>query len=42
MKDLTIDIGEWRLNCRATAIIIHNNKILVHFKVIDPYYAIVG
>ena len=36
MKDLTIDIGEWRLNCRATAIIIHNNKILLHQNIKDP------
>lgn len=42
MKDLTIDIGEWRLNCRATAIIIHDNKILLHHNVKEPYYALVG
>lgn len=42
MEDLTIDIGEWRLNCRSTAIIIHDNKILLHHNLKDPYYALVG
>ena len=28
--DLTIDIGDYRLNVRAAALIIHNNKVLTH------------
>ena len=28
--DLTLDIEDYKLNIRAVAVIIHNNKILVH------------
>ena len=42
MKDITIDIDEWRLNCRAAGIVIHNNKVLVHHNTKDTYYALVG
>lgn len=42
MKDITIDIDDWRLNCRATGIIIHNNKVLLHHNTNDTYYALVG
>lgn len=42
MKDITIDIDEWRLNCRAAGIVIHNNKVLVHHNTKATYYALVG
>ena len=42
MKDITIDIDQWRLNCRAAGIVIHNNKVLVHHNTKDTYYALVG
>lgn len=28
--DITIGIGDYKLNVRAGGIIIHNNKVLVH------------
>lgn len=40
--DLTIDAEDYRLNIRATAIIIHNNKILVHNDKNFDHYALVG
>ena len=42
MEDITIDVKDWRLNCRAAAIIIHNNKVLLHRNVKDTYYALLG
>ena len=42
-KDITIDVGnDYILNCRATGIIIHNNKILFHHNLADVYYALMG
>lgn len=40
--DITIDIDDYRLNIRAAAIIIHNNKVLVHRDVNSTYYALLG
>ena len=40
--DLTIDIENYRLNIRATGIIIHNNKLLVHNNHKDDFYALMG
>lgn len=28
--DITVDVGEYKLNVRTAGIIMHNNKILVH------------
>lgn len=41
-KDITVDIDDWRLNCRAAGIIIHNNKVLLHHNTQDTYYALLG
>lgn len=40
--DLTIDIENYRLNIRATGIIIHNNKLLVHKDRNLNHYALMG
>ena len=40
--DLTIDIENYRLNIRATGIIIHNNKLLVHKDRNLNHYALLG
>lgn len=40
--DLTIDIGDYRLNVRAAALIIHNNKILTHRNINKDHYCIPG
>lgn len=42
MEDLTIEIGNGVLNCRAAVIIKHDGKILFHKNVDEPYYALVG
>lgn len=42
MLDITIDIGDYKLNVRAAAIIIHNNKLLVHKNTNKSHYALVG
>ncbi len=41
-KDITIDLEDWRINCRAAGVIIHNNKILLHRDINKSYYALVG
>lgn len=41
-KDITVDVDDWRLNCRAAGIIIHNNKVLLHHNINDTYYALLG
>ena len=28
--DITIDVGEYKLNVRAAGVMIHNGKVLVH------------
>ncbi len=40
--DIKIDIGEYKLNMRAAAIIMHNEKILVHKDINCDYYALIG
>lgn len=42
MLDITIDIEDYKLNVRAAAIIIHNNKLLVHKNINKSHYALVG
>lgn len=42
MQDLTIDLDEGRLNCRAAAIIEHEGKVLLHKCSSESYYALVG
>ena len=42
MQDLTIDLAEGRLNCRAGGIIIHKGKVLFHKNTQDTYYALIG
>ena len=42
MKDLTINVGDYKLNVRAAAIIIHNNKLLVHKNINSDHYALIG
>lgn len=40
--DITLDVDDWKLNCRAGVIIIHNNKVLLHHNINEPYYALLG
>ena len=40
--DLTIDVEDYKLNVRATVIIEHNGKILVHRNVNSNHYALIG
>lgn len=40
--DITIDIEDYKLNIRSAAIIIHNNKLLVHKNINSDHYALVG
>ena len=40
--DLTLDINNYILNIRACALIIHNNKILVHRNINKKHYALLG
>lgn len=40
--DITINVDDYKLNVRAAAIIIHNNKLLVHKNKNDDYYALLG
>lgn len=40
--DLSINIEDYKLNIRVAAIIIHNNKLLVHSNKNDNYYALLG
>lgn len=40
--DITVDVGNYKLNVRAAGIIIHNNKILVHKNVNSEHYALIG
>ncbi len=40
--DLTIEIGEYKLNIRAGGIIIHEGKILLHKDINSDHYAIIG
>ncbi len=40
--DITVDVGEYKLNVRAAVIINHNNKVLVHRNVNSDHYALIG
>lgn len=40
--DITVDVGEYKLNVRAAAIITHDNKILTHRNMRDDHYALLG
>ena len=40
--DISINVEDYKLNVRAAAIIIHNNKILVHKNIHEDYYALLG
>lgn len=40
--DITIDVEDYKLNVRAGAVIIHNNKILLHRNLNSDHYAILG
>ena len=40
--DLTLDVEDYKLNIRASGIIIHNNKVLAHKNVNSDHYAVIG
>lgn len=40
--DITLDVENHKLNIRAAAIIIHNNKVLVHRNINSDHYALLG
>jgi len=40
--DLTIDVEDYKLNIRSAALIIHNNKMLVHRNINSNHYALIG
>lgn len=40
--DITIDVGDYKLNVRAAGIIIHNNKVLLHRNINENHYALIG
>ena len=40
--DLSIKVEDYKLNIRATGIIIHNNKLLVHNNKEEDHYALMG
>ena len=40
--DITIDVGNHKLNVRAACIIKHNNKILVHRNINKDHYCLIG
>ncbi len=40
--DLTLDIENYKLNIRAAAVIIHNNKILVHRDIRKDHCTLTG
>lgn len=40
--DITVDIEDYKLNIRAGAIIIHNNKMLAHHNMNSDHYALLG
>lgn len=42
MEDITVDIGNYKFNFRSTAIIIHNNKVLVHKNINKKHYGLLG
>ena len=40
--DITVDVENYKLNVRATGIIIHNNKVLLHKNINEDHYALLG
>lgn len=40
--DLTIEVEDYKLNIRGTAVIIHNGKVLTHRNVNSNHYALIG
>ena len=40
--DISINVDDYRLNVRAAALIIHNNKLLVHKNINEDFYAVLG
>ena len=40
--DITIDVNDYMLNVRASVIIIHNNKVLLHRNINSDHYALLG
>ena len=40
--DITINLEEYKLNVRAAAIIIHDNKVLAHRDINLDHYALLG
>ena len=40
--DISIDLEDYKLNVRAAAVIIHNNKLLVHHDLNLKHYALIG
>ena len=40
--DITVDVGNYKLNVRVAGIIIHNNKLLVHKDINSDHYALIG
>ena len=40
--DITIDVGEYKLNMRAAGVMIHNGKVLAHRNKNSNHYALIG
>ena len=40
--DISIVLEDYKLNVRAAAVIIHNNKVLVHKNVNSDHYSLIG
>lgn len=40
--DLTLNVDDYKLNVRATAVIIHNGKLLVHHNKENGHYVLIG
>lgn len=40
--DITINVEDYVLNVRASGIIIHDNKILLHKNINEDHYALIG
>lgn len=40
--DITIDVGDYKLNVRTSAIIIHEGKVLLHKNKREDHYAFLG
>ena len=40
--DITIEVEDYNLNVRASGILIHDNKILLHKNINEEHYALIG